>query len=144
MSEFVLLTPVKARPVLVITEVLPQHDEVLALRLRRLEKMSSDAARQLVREGKDEALFYLPPESFPGLAVENAAIVTSLLRLPVSALDWRALLGSLNGNELRVLHELVARAHELKLDVMILQKAQGLLNAAQGSQARSTRPPTTR
>jgi hypothetical protein len=33
-SEFALLVPVKARPVLVITEVLPEHEEVLALRLR--------------------------------------------------------------------------------------------------------------
>jgi hypothetical protein len=131
MSEFVLLTPVKARPVLVITGVLPEHEELLALRLRRLEKMSSDVARELVREGKDEALFYLRPGSFPGLPVENAAIVTSLLRLPVSALDQRVSLGSLNVNELRVLHERVARAHDLKLDAMIIEKARRLLDAAQ-------------
>lgn len=49
MSEFVLLTPVKTRPVLVITGILPEHDELLALRLRRLEKLASDAARQVVR-----------------------------------------------------------------------------------------------
>jgi hypothetical protein len=144
MSEFVLLTPVKSRPVLVITGILPPHEEVLALRLRRLEKMTSEAAREVVREGRDEALFYLQPESFTGLPVENAAIVTSLVRLPVSALDRRASLGSLNENQLRVLHEWVARAHELKLDVMIIEKAQGLLKAAQGRPARSTRRPTTR
>ena len=132
MSEFVLLTPVKARPVVVTTGVLPEHGELLALRLRRLEKLSSDAARELVRAGKDEALFYLRPESFPGLPVENAAIVTSLLRLPVSALDRRVSLGSLNENELRVLHQRVARAHELKLDVMIIEKARRLLEAARG------------
>jgi hypothetical protein len=57
-SEFELLTPVKTRPVLVITGVLPEHDEVLALRLRRLEKMSSDAVRELVRTGNDQALYY--------------------------------------------------------------------------------------
>lgn len=132
MSEFVSLAPVKARPVLVITGVLPEHNELLALRLRRLEKMSSDAARELVREGNDDALFYLRPESFPGLPVENAAIITSLLRLPMSALDQRMSLGSLNENELRVLHERVARAHELKLDVMIIEKARRLLDAARG------------
>jgi hypothetical protein len=131
MSEFLLLTPVKARPVLVITGVLPEHDELLALRLRRLEKLSSDAARELVRERKDDALFYLQPDSFPGLPVENAAIVTSLLRLPMSALDRRVSLGSLNENELRVVHERVARAHELKLDVMIIEKARRLLDATQ-------------
>ena len=110
MSEFVLLAPVKARPVLVITGVLPEHNELLALRLRRLEKMSSDAARELVREGNDDALFYLRPESFPGLPVENAAIITSLLRLPMSALDQRMSLGSLNENELRVLQAGRSRA----------------------------------
>ena len=126
MSEFVLLTSVKTRPVLVITGVLPEHEEVLALRLRRLKKLATDAARGLVRDGKDEALFYLQPERFPGLPVENAAIVTSLLRLPLSAIDRRTSLGSLTENELRALHERVARAHELKLDVMIVEKARRL------------------
>ncbi len=139
MSEFVLLTPVKTRPVLVITGVLPEHEEVLGLRLRRLEKLTSDAARELVLAGKDEGLFYLQPESFQGLPVENAAIVTSLLRLPLSALDRRESLGSLNENELRVLHERVARAHELRLDVMIVERARRLLEAAQAPKARSRR-----
>lgn len=138
-SEFVLLTPVKARPVLVITGVLPEHEDVLALRLRRLEKMTSEAARQLVREGKDEALFYLQPESFSRLPVENAAILTSLLRLPVSALDRRSSLGALDENELRVVHERLARAHGLKLDLLIIQKAQDLLKAAQRPPARTSR-----
>lgn len=139
MSEFVLLTPVKARPVLVITGVLPEHDEVLALRLRRFEKMASDAARQLVRDGNDEALFYLRPDGFSGLPVENAAIVTSLLRLPLSALDRRVSLGSLNEHELRVLHERIARAHGLKLDVMIVERARRLLEATQETRSRPTR-----
>jgi hypothetical protein len=131
MSEFVLLTPVKARPVLVITQVLPEHDEVLALRLRRLEKLSSDTVRRLVRGGGDPALFHLRPERFPGLPVENAAIVTSLLRLPVEALDRRSSLGALDENELRVLHERVARAHGLKLDMLIFKRAQALIAKAQ-------------
>ena len=139
MSEFVLLTPVKTRPVLVITGVLPEHEEVLALRLRRLEKMATDTARDLVRQGQDQALFYLQPERFPGLPVENAGIVTSLLRLPVGAIDRRASLGELNENELRVVHERVARAHELKLDVMIVEKARQLLEAAQGGPAKPAR-----
>lgn len=134
MSEFVMLTPVKARPVLVITAVLPGYDELLALRLRRLEKLSSESAREAVRAGQDDTLFYLPPEAFPGLPVENAAIVTSLLRLPVSALDRRASLGALDTNELRVLHERVVRAHQLRLDVMIVEKARRLLDAAANRQ----------
>lgn len=46
MSEFVLLTLVKTRPVLVITGVLPEHEEVLAVRLPRLEKLATDPARR--------------------------------------------------------------------------------------------------
>jgi hypothetical protein len=131
MSEFVVLTTIKARPVLVITPVLPEHDEVLALRLRRFEKLSSDTIRQHVRAGSDPALFPLQPERFPGLSVENAAIVTSLLRLPIEALDRRKSLGSLDDNDLRALHERVARAHGLKLDTLILERAQELIAAAQ-------------
>ena len=48
-------------------------------------------------------------------------------------------LGSLNENELRVLHERVARAHEVKLDVMIVERARRLLEAAQQRPTRSTR-----
>ena len=125
MSEFVMLTPVKARPILVITGVLAEHDEVLALRLRRLEKLASDSTRETVRAGKDQGLFYLRSEAFPGLPVENAAIVTSLLRLPIGALDRRTSLGALNENELRVLHERVARAHELRLDARSLSEFVG-------------------
>lgn len=130
MSEFVVLTSVKARPVLVITPVLPEYEEVLALRLRRFEKLSSDAVRVQVRKGKDPALFHLPPDHFPGLGVENAAIVTSLLRLPVEALDRRESLGALNESELRVLHERVARAHSLKLDMLVLERTQSLIAQA--------------
>jgi hypothetical protein len=130
MSEFVVLTTVKARPVLVITPVSPEHDEVLALRLRRFEKLSSDTAREQVRAGSDPVLFPLQPERFLGLPVENAAIVTSLLRLPVEALDRRESLGSLDDNELRTLHERVVRAHGLKLDTLILERAQTIIAAA--------------
>jgi hypothetical protein len=131
MSEFVVLTPVKARPVLVITPILSEHDEVLALRLRRFEKLSSEAARLQVRDGGDPALFHLRPERFPGLPAENAAIVTSLLRLPIEALDRRESLGALDENELRVLHERVVRAHGLKLDMLIFKGAQALVAKAQ-------------
>jgi hypothetical protein len=130
-SEFALLTPVKARPVLVITEVLPEHEEVLALRLRRLEKLSSDVERQRVREGSDPGFFHLKPDRFKGLPVENAAIVSSLLRLPAAALDRRTSLGGLDDNELRTLHERVARVHRLRLDKLVLERAQSLLQRAQ-------------
>jgi len=130
-SEFALLTPVKARPVLVITDVLPEHDEVLALRLRRLEKLATEAERERVREGSDPGLFHLKPGRFSGLPVENAAIVSSLLRLPAAALDRRRSLGALEDNELRALHERVTRVHRLRLDELVLERAQSLLQRAQ-------------
>lgn len=130
-SEFALLTPVKARPVLVITEVLPEHDEVLALRLRRLEKLATEAERERVREGSDPGFFHLKPGRFSGLPVENAAIVSSLLRLPAAALDRRRSLGALEDNELRALHERVTRVHRLRLDKLVLERAQSLLQRAQ-------------
>ncbi len=130
-SEFALLVPVKARPVLVITEVLPEHEEVLALRLRRFEKLASEAERERVREGADPGLFHLKPERFGGLPVENAAIVSSVLRLPAAALDRRTSLGALDDNELRALHERVARVHRLRLDMLVLERAQALVQRAQ-------------
>jgi hypothetical protein len=130
-SEFALLTPVRARPVLVITEVLPEHDEVLALRLRRLEMLATEAERERVREGSDPGLFHLKPDRFRGLSVENAAIVSSLLRLPAAALDRRSSLGALDDNELRALHERVTRVHRLRLDKLVLERAQSLLQRAQ-------------
>lgn len=136
-SEFKLLTTVKIRPVLVITGALEEHNEVLALRLRRLEKLASESARQIVRQGGDDALFFLVPTNFPGLPVENCAIVTSLIRLPVDALDRRRSLGALNENELRALHERVARAHKLRLDLLVLERARKLIHdAAERSRSR--------
>lgn len=130
MSEFRLLTPVKVRPVLVITPVLGEYDEVLALRLRRLEKLASEAAREDVRAGRDNALFHLDPSRFPGLPVENAAIVTSLLRLPMSAIDRRESLGSLDDNELGTVHERLLRVHQLRLESLILNRARDLVTRA--------------
>ncbi len=126
MSEFVLLTPVKARPVLVLTDVLEPYDEVLALRLLRLEKLEADEQRR-VREQDDPSLFHLAPDSFPGLHLDNAAIVTALLRLPMAALDTSSELGALNENELRVVHERVVLSHGLNLEMLVLQRARELL-----------------
>jgi hypothetical protein len=134
MSEFVLLTQVKARPVLVLSEVLAPYEEVLVLRLTRLEKLTgSDAAR--VRDMKDEALFYLNPGSFPGLHVETAAIVSALVRLPMGAVDTSVELGALNENELRVVHERIVRSHGLNVEMLVLQQARELLHRVQQRRA---------
>lgn len=84
-SEFKLLTTVKVRPVLVMTRVLPEHEEVLALRLRRLEKLASEGARQVVRDGKDEALFYLTPGEIPRASGGKRCDC----HLAAAAADWR-------------------------------------------------------
>jgi hypothetical protein len=129
MSEFVLLATVKARPVLVISSPLGPYDEVLALRLHRLEKIRDDDARDRVRRGEDDTLVWLRPERFGGLPVENAAIVSSLLRLPLAAIDRRRELGALNDGELRIIHERVARASRLRLDALVLARAQQLVHS---------------
>lgn len=130
MSEFVILTPVKVRPVLVITSVLPEYEEVVALRLRRLEKIDDDAAQDAVRAHADVGLFWLRPDAFPGLPTENAAIVSSLLRLPVAAVDTRRELGQLNDAELRTVHERIALVHGLRLDGLVLERARRLVEVA--------------
>jgi hypothetical protein len=129
LAEFVVLTNVKARPVLVVSPVLAAFDEVLALRIRRLEQVD-EPARASVRGGDDDGLFWLSPGGFPGLPTESAAIVTSLLRLPLGAIDRREELGAANENELRVLHERMARAYALRLDALVVEKARRLLDAA--------------
>lgn len=126
MSEFTLLTPIKARPVLVVTEVLDPYDEVLALRLQRLEKLVPEDAER-VRSLEDEGLFHLSPQAFPGLPAENAAIVSALLRLPIEAIDTSMELGTLNENELRVVHERLVRSHGLNLEMLVIDKARELL-----------------
>lgn len=120
------IVAVKARPVLVITALPEPYDEVLALRLRTFDKLTDDEQEQ-VRGHRDDALFHLEPGRFPGLPAENAAIVTALLRLPISAIDSGDELGTLSESELRVVHERVARAHGLRLDTLVLAKAQELI-----------------
>jgi hypothetical protein len=125
-GEFTVLTPVKARPVLLITEPSGHYGEVLALRLRRFSRLA-DAEKTAVRSGEVEDLFHLDPERCPGLDEENAAIVTTALRLPVSALDMARRLGQIDGKDVRVLHERFARAHRLDLRGAILGRAQELV-----------------
>jgi hypothetical protein len=124
--QFDAIVAVKARPILVLTETLQPFGEVLALRLRTFDKLTA-ADQKRVREQQDDGLFHLDPARFSKLPQENAAIVTALLRLPVSAIDTSEEHGVLNTNELRVVHERVARAHGLNLDLLALGQAQRLI-----------------
>lgn len=124
--QFDLIVAAKARPVLVLTEILEPYDEILALRLRTFDKIpEADWGR--VRDGGDTLLHHLAPSGFPGLAKENAAIVTALLRLPATAIDTARELGVLTPDGLRDVHERVTRAHGFKLDVLALRQAHRLI-----------------
>jgi hypothetical protein len=124
--ELTALVPVKARPVLVITAPSARYGEVLALRLRRLSQMA-ETAQRTVRSGEDDGLFYLDPDRCPGLDEENAAIVETAMRLSVSALDLGRPLGRIDGDEVRVIHERFARAHQLDLRGVIEDRARDLV-----------------
>lgn len=125
-EEVTTLVTVKPRPVLVITEPSFRYNEVLVLRLWRFGRLTVEEQRS-VREGEAEDLFHLRPESSPGLEEENAARISSSLRLPLSAIDLKEPLGSVNENELRVIHERLVRIHDLDLRNLILAKARELI-----------------
>lgn len=133
-SQFKLVMPVKVRPVLVVSNVLPPYDEVLALRLCRFDKLTAEE-QQVVREQKDEKLFRLRPDDFPGLKIENAAMVTTLIKIPYDAIDTSEELGAVNENELSVLHERFARTHGLRLDAPIAAQAKKLMALARAQES---------
>jgi hypothetical protein len=127
-SEFTVLVSVKARPVLVIAGPGNPYNEVLALRMRRFSKLS-EAEQVAVRSGEVGDLFYLDPDRITGLEEENAAIVTTSLRLPVSALDLARPCGQVSESELRMIHESLARVHQLDLRGLVMRQAQELVAA---------------
>jgi hypothetical protein len=129
-EQLTLLIPIKVRPVLVVTGPSSPYNDVLALRMRRFSALDP-AEQEVVRDGRAEDLFYLRPESFAELQEENAVMITSVLRLPLTAIDTSRPLGALNENELRVVHERIARAHGLDLRNLILQQAEKLVKAIQ-------------
>ena len=92
-AEFEFVVRAKARPVLLLSgRSDPRTGDLFALRLHRLEKLS-DGERQRVEGQREPSLFPLPPERFPGLAEDSAAMVTAPIRLHESALDTRQSLG---------------------------------------------------
>jgi hypothetical protein len=117
-SEFRFLVRAKARPVLVLAEVPdPRVDEYFALRLVRLSELSDDARARVVAQD-DELLFHIAGERIPGLAEEFAVMIAAPVRVHVSAVDAKNVLGRLDVNELRVVHERFVKLH--KLDVFNL------------------------
>ena len=103
-AELSYIVPGKARPVLLLNDPpAAHHQEVTALRLLRLSKLTTDEQLR-VREQRDELLFHLDPTRF-ALPEENAALVTALVRLHVDAIGSAQSLGYLDTNEMRVLGE---------------------------------------
>ena len=94
----------KARPVLILNDPPGQgFEEVTALRLVRFSRLTPDE-RERIRRQEEPLLFHLDPERFD-LPDENAAIVPSLVRVHVDAIDAGQPVGVLDVNELRVLGE---------------------------------------
>lgn len=111
---------------MVVSNTLEPFGEVLALRLKRLSVLA-EADANSVRDQQAGGLYYLRPDSMGGLDLENAAIVTSLLKLPVGALDTTSELGCISESELRDIHERIADLHSLRLDRPVLEKALELM-----------------
>jgi 3-dehydroquinate synthase class II len=126
-TEFTFLAPGKARPVLVVSDRIdPRLSELLALRLVRLSTL--DAREQVaVRAGTEPGLFHLPPERFE-LPEENAAIIAALVRVHETAIDPSPV-GRLDGDEVRAVHERIARHYGLDLHALVRAELQRLADA---------------
>ena len=114
-SEFRFLVRAKARPVLVVADAPdPRVDEHLALRLVRLGELH-DEARDRILADEDELLFHVKSERAPGLAEEFAIMLAAPVRVHRSAVDSGDVLGRLDANELRVVHERFVKLYGLDL-----------------------------
>ncbi len=134
-SEFSFVVRAKARPVLVIARIPdPRIEEYLGLRLVRLSELSAETrARTLAQH--EELLFHVRGEQVPGLREDFAVMVVAPVRFHASALDTDNVLGHLDGNELRVIHERFAKL--LSLDLFNLVREE----IARLGELRSNRPP---
>lgn len=104
-AELEFVVRAKARPVLLLSgRSDPRTGDLFALRLLRLEMLSSQE-RTRVEEQREPSLFHLLPERFPDLGLDSAAMVTAPIRLHETALDTRKSLGRLDRNEMRALVE---------------------------------------
>ena len=132
-SEFRFLVRGKARPVLVLADRPdPRVEEYLALRLVRLGELREEARAPVVA-GEDELLFHVRPERVPGLAEELAAMIAAPVRVHVSAVDATDVLGRLEADELRAVHERFARLHRLDLLGLVRDRVDRLRKLRQGT-----------
>lgn len=135
-SEFSFLVRAKARPVLVLAERPDSRiDEYLALRLVRLSTLSEEARRRVIAH-EDELLFHVRGERVPGLADEVAVMIAAPVRAHVSAVDAGHVLGRLDVNELRVVHERFAKLHKLDLLNLVRDEIVRLKDLARSRETR--------
>lgn len=126
-AEFKFLVRGKTRPLLILSDGYDERvDELLGLRLLRLSEISEHQQRT-VRAQDDPALFHLKPERFT-LPDENAAMIGALIRVHRESIDPTPL-GRLEQDELRVVHERVARHYRLDLHLLVLAELQRLARA---------------
>lgn len=114
-SEFSFIVRAKARPVLVLARLPDTRiDEYFGLRLVRLGELSTDT-RARVLDHEDELLFHVRSDRTPGLREEFAVMLAAPIRFHASALDTENVLGRVDANELRVIHERFAKLLSLDL-----------------------------
>ncbi len=130
-AEFEFVVRAKARPVLLLSgRSDPRTGDLFALRLLRLEKLSSQE-RQRVGEHREPTLFPLPAKRFPDLAEDSAAMVTAPIRLHETALDTRKSLGRLDRKEMRALVERFVSYWQLDLRQLLVAQIRELQHRRQ-------------
>jgi hypothetical protein len=133
-SEWRFLVGGKVRPVLVLADPSEHYDELVALRLRRFAKLSTEE-QQTVRDQRDPLMFHLVPERFT-LPEENAVIVSAMVRVATSAIDTKRSLGTLGDEEMRVLGERVIRYFGFDTRLLVERRIRELAEARRASQER--------
>ena len=114
-SEFSFIVRAKARPVLVLARMPdPRIEEYLGLRLVRLSELGAETRARVLDRG-DELLFHVRGERTPRLRDELAVMIAAPVRFHASALDSENVLGHLEPNELRIVHERFAKLLSLDL-----------------------------
>jgi hypothetical protein len=130
-AEFEFVVRAKARPVLLLSgRSDPRTGDLFALRLLRLEKLTSQE-RQRVEEQREPSLFYLSPKRFPDLGEASAAMVTAPIRLHETALDTRKSLARIDRNEMRVLVERFVSYWQFDLRQLVIAQIRELQHRRQ-------------
>lgn len=129
-AELTYLVPGKTRPVLLLAEPpVEHHREVPALRPLRLSRLRP-REQERVRNGEDELLLPLPPDTVP-LPEESAVMISALVRVHADAIAPGPPIAVLDRETLRLIGDRLIRF--LGLDASLLvERALQRLAAAHG------------